>query len=82
MKTCIFCLEKVKNKFIEDCADCGLKNLCMECDYKHKKKHNREYHKLDFKKLGYDNTACDMLDNMLNLVRGYDKKEGNNTGMF
>ena len=81
MKTCIFCLERVKSKFIEDCADCGIKNLCMECMYKHKKKHNDIEYKLDFLKKGYSNDASIMLENMFNMNRN-DVNDGNNTGLF
>ena len=80
MRDCVFCLEKVKNKFIRDCRFCPLENLCMECWYKHEKKHSNKPHIEDFRKLGYDNTACEMLDSLYNFRE--DKTEGNNIGMM
>ena len=83
MRECIFCLNKVENKFIKDCKYCKLENICMECMLIHDKAHNKKKLNLksSFKEKGYDNEASQMLENMLNFNRN-DLSEGNSTGMY
>ena len=80
MRECVFCLNKVDNKFIKDCKYCKLENLCMECMYKHEKKHDKKT-KGSFMEKGYDCDASQLLESMFNFSRT-DLSEGNSTGLY